>query len=550
MPARNDRTLVLLIPGSPGVWYRDPRDPTMTSMAPHPVPLDAPGGSPGRTEPPPSSVPARSPSPSSDPVDPAGPRAAPDRPARGLVSLLLAAFTATYTIGAVNVALLRIGTDLDLSSGQQGLVLSAYTTMLAAVLICAARAGDRFGRRRLFVLGTTVFALASVVAGLADSGPVLIAVRALQGIAMGTLSPQILSTIQTTQTTSWKARSVALFATCSGLGMVIGQIAGGLLVSADIGGLGWRPAVWSSGLLAVLVLATAARIPPTRSTAPLTLDASGSLRLAAALVLIVYPLTVGSGTGWSPVLAALLVLGLAVAAGFWRRQRRLERQGLTPLVPPSLLRLPALRLGLLMNLLYFVGFGAFVYEFAALTQRGLGYDGLESGLAFAPFAVVFALASSLLGRLSALFGRRTMTIGASVQLLSLVAVGTLVAVQGDELDMPLAQVPLVVLGFSQALMFGPLIKTVMGQVPSEAAGLSGGLFGTVQQLGFSLGVALLGGLFVAVSHGGAGVTGAFAVTIGVQAAVAGVFVLLSLRLTRAGRASELSGDGLARPRPS
>lgn len=164
--------------------------------------------------------------------------------------------------------------------------------------------------------------------------------------------------------------------------------------------------------------------------------------------------------------------------------------------------------------------------------------------------MVFALASSLLGRLSALFGRRTMTIGASVQLLSLVAVGTLVAVQGDELDMPLAQVPLVVLGFSQALMFGPLIKTVMGQVPSEAAGLSGGLFGTVQQLGFSLGVALLGGLFVAVSHGGAGVTGAFAVTIGVQAAVAGVFVLLSLRLTRAGRASELSGDGLARPRPS
>lgn len=515
-------------------------------MAPHPVPLDAPG----RPERSSSSARPRStppaPSPPSDPVAPAGPRAAPDRPARGLVSLLLAAFTATYTIGAVNVALLRIGTDLDLSAGQQGLVLSAYTTTLAAVLICAARAGDRFGRRRIFVLGATVFALASVVAGLADSGPVLIVVRALQGVAMGTLSPQILSTIQTTQSAAGKARSVALFATCSGLGMVVGQIAGGLLVSADIGGLGWRPAVWSSGLLAVVVLATATRVPPTRATTPLTLDASGSLLLAAALVLVVYPLTVGSGTGWSPTLVALLLLGLAVAARFWGRQRRLERRGLTPLVPPSLLRLPALRLGLLMNLLYFVGFGAFVYEFAALTQRGLGYDGLASGLAFAPFAVVFALSSSLLGRLTGIFGRRTMTIGASIQLLSLVALGTLVASQGDELDMALAQVPLVVLGFSQALMFGPLIKTVMGQVPAEAAGLSGGLFGTVQQLGFSLGVALLGGLFVALSHGGAGVTGAFGVTIGVQAVVAGVFVLLSLRLTRS-RAGEPSGDALGRP---
>ncbi len=405
--------------------------------------------------------------------------------------------------------------------------------MLAAALILTGRLGDRLGRRRVLSWGLIIFGLASWGTGLVTDVPALIIGRAFQGLGMGLVLPQILATIQSTSTGEHRARSLARFAAVSGVSTVAGQISSGVLLSADLFGLSWRPVMFLSALLALVLLGLSRLIPATRSEVPLSLDLGGAVLLSIALAGFVVSTTLFS-TGVAPWPAAALLLITATAAYlFYRWERHQEQKGRIPLTPPSLFRVPALRMGLIMNLLFFSGYGAFMYEFSALTQNGLHYGGPGSGLAIMLFALSFVITSAYLNHIRRYLGQHTMLVGASAQLVSLSLLALEAFTEGGQLQAWHIQPVMMMCGAAQAMMFGPLINAVMAQIPTWAAGLSGGLFGTVQQLSFSLGIAVLGGLYGTLSRlQEFGLFTAFAVCLLIQVGASAIFAVLSWRLHR------------------
>ncbi|WP_116246395.1 MFS transporter [Nocardiopsis sp. FIRDI 009] len=451
----------------------------------------------------------------------------------GLLSLLVGGFVATYTFSSVNVAVPHIAFDLDASPAQLGLVMGVYATCFALLLIIGGRLGDAFGRRRLFVVGLTAYVLTSLVAGLVGGVEWLIGVRGAQGLAAALMVPQILATIQATTRGSARLRAVALFSAASGLGTAAGQVVGGVLLSADIAGTGWRSVFWFGALLALVALPGARSLPRTGAAGRGEADAVGTAVLAVALLAFLLPVTIGPEDGWPPWTIASLVLSAAAFPVFWWWERRRELGGGLPLVPPSVLGHRSLRLGLVMACVLFAGYGAFMYVFALTVQSGLRQSPLVSGLTLLSFAAAFAVVSMNLGVFRRRFGSAVMTVGASAHVVALLGVAAVVVLGWPHPSQWLLQPLLAVLGAAQALMFTPLLSAVMAGVPRSVAGLSGGLFSTVQQAALALGVAVYGGAYTGalpeLSH-----AGAFGTCLAVQAATSVAFGLMARRLGSAG----------------
>ncbi|MEU5388560.1 MFS transporter [Kitasatospora cineracea] len=482
-------------------------------------------------------------------------RSAAPRPARaltggGLAVLLLAYLPVNMTFGSVNLLEPAITADLGVGVSGGQLVLSAYTTAFAATLVVAGRLGDRFGRRRLLAAGVGAFGAASVLAALAPNLVVLVVLRAVLGAAAGLFTPQVLSTIQATAPGRLRALGVTLFAAVSGVATVTGQLLAGAVAQAVGEHWGWRLVQVLTGVLGAAALVALRTVPESRSTAPLALDLRGAALLGTGLLLVVVPLTLGTSAGGPAPVSVMLAAGAAVLAVFARSQRAAERRGELPVVPPSVLRTPAVRRGLVMTLLFFTGYGAFLYEFSALAQGAFGVDAWGTVLLLLGFGAAFVVTALVLPAVERRTGRWTMT-GAAVGQAA-VLLGLALTVDGTRDGAPATLQPLLVLlGVTQALMYGPVLRTVLSRTPTWAAGVAGGLFTTLQQLGLGLGVALLGGLFHAVATAaadgggagggaGGGLSRGFAVAVTVQAVLALAFAFLAARIARAG---EANGDG-------
>lgn len=457
----------------------------------------------------------------------------------GLAVLLVAYLPVNMTFGSVNLLAPAITGDLGTTAAGGQLVLSAYTTAFAATLVVSGRLGDRYGRRRLLAVGVSAFAALSLAAALAPSLGTLVLLRAGLGVAAGLFTPQVLSTIQATAPDRLRTLGVTLFTAVSGIATIAGQVLAGAVAGLAGDHLGWRLVQAVTGLIGAVALLGLRTVPESRSSAPLVLDLRGAALLGGGLLLLVVPLTLGASAGWPAPLVAMAVAAGLVLAVFARTQRASERRGDLPVVPPSVLRTPAVRHGLLMTLLFFTGYGAFLYEFSALAQGALGADAWGAVLLVLGFGggfVATALATPVVERRT---GRWTMTGAAVAQATVLVALGAVVG-SGHAGSAAALQPLLVLLGAAQALMYGPVLRTVLSRTPTWAAGVAGGLFTTLQQLGLGLGVALLGGLFQAVAgHAGggqaAGLARGFAVAVAVQAVLALVFAALAARIARSPR---------------
>lgn len=425
-----------------------------------------------------------------------------DAPPR-LWPLYVAGFAATYTFSIGNVAAPDIAADLGATPGEISLVLGSFTSAFATVIVLGGRLGDRFGRRRMFVLGLVGGSLTAILAAVAPTTPLLIAARGIQGIAAALVMPQILATIQATSTGIRRARGIATFSATSGVGTAAGQVIGGSLISADIAGTGWRGAAASIAVICALALAGARWLPATRSDRRDAIDIGGAVIVGLALASLVFGLSLGPGQHWSWWTLALLVGGVVGLAAFWRHQSVRERTGRPTLAPPSVVRLTPVWAGLLMALMFFGGFGAFMYEYSVLTQRHLGLTPAASGFSLLLFVLGFVLASASIGHIMKWWGALTMERGACLQLLGLVLVaGTCFFASHTGSGAAWVwwvQAPVAFLGFAQGTQFAPLVSTVMSEVPHSVAGLTGGFVSTAQQAALALGVATLGGLFVSLA---------------------------------------------------
>jgi MFS family permease len=460
------------------------------------------------------------------------PTAPPALSGLGLFTVLLGAALPLIDFFIVNVALPTIGHDLNASEAVLELVVAGYGVAYAVLLVLGGRLGDLFGRRRLFIGGMAAFGLTSLACGLAPTAWTLVAARVAQGAASAAMLPQVLATIQSATSGPRRAKAMSLYGATAGLSMVVGQILGGLLVAADIAGTGWRSVFLVNVPVVVLGLVLARRaVPETRSQRPEPVDAPGTILLAVALLALLAPLTEGRAAGWPLWTWVSLALFPLAAGTFYLVERRADRRGRTPLVPPSLFELTSLRRGLIMIVPFSIGFSGFMFVIAVALQRGEGLGPVPAGLALAPMAVVFFVTSLCGPRLIGRYGTRVVTAGGLVQGAGLALI-TLAAWRSWP-DLGVAELlpGAAVAGAGQALQLPVLIRIVLSEVPPARAGVGSGVMATTQQAALAVGVATLGTLFLSLvpSHG---MRDALVTTLLAQLAGVALTTALSLRLPR------------------
>ncbi|MFF3938079.1 MFS transporter [Streptomyces phaeofaciens] len=450
----------------------------------------------------------------------------------GLFTVLLGAALPLVDFFIVNVALPTIAADLSASESVLELVVAGYGLAYAVLLVLGGRLGDLFGRRRLFLAGMAAFGLTSLACGLAPDAWSLVAARIVQGASAAAMVPQVLATIQAATEGPRRARAMSLYGATAGLSMVAGQILGGVLVAADVAGTGWRSVFLVNVPVVVVGLLLAVRtVPETRSQRPEPLDGPGTVLLAAALLTLLAPLTEGRTAGWPLWTWLSLAAFPLVTAAFYAVERRADRLGRTPLVPPSLFALTTLRRGLVLMLPLSIGFSGFMFVVAVALQRGAGLGPVPAGLALAPMAAAFFLASLAGPRLVTRFGARVVTAGALLQGVGLVLIA--LAVRADWPDVGLVELlpGAAVAGAGQALQLPVVMRIVMSEVPPARAGVGSGVMVTTQQTALALGVATLGTLFLSLVPG-SGMRDALLTTLAVQLAGVVLTGALSLRLPR------------------
>ncbi|MFJ2778391.1 MFS transporter [Kitasatospora sp. NPDC087315] len=450
----------------------------------------------------------------------------------GLVTVLLGAFLPMLDFFIVNVALPTIDHDLAAGPAVLELVAAGYGVAFAVLLVLGGRLGDIFGRRRLFVVGAVAFALTSLACGLAPGAWSLVAARAAQGASAALLIPQVLGTITAATHGARRGRALSVYGAVAGISVVIGQVLGGMLVAADLFGTGWRSVFLLNVPFALLAVVLAVRyVPESRAPRAARVDVPGTVLLAAALVSLLVPLMEGRAAGWPLWSWLLLALFPVFTAAFAVVERRTELRGGTPLVPPSLLRIPEMRRGLGIALPYFAGFGGFMFVVAVALQQGLRLGPVAAGWALVPMAVGYFGASLAGPRLIGRSGSRVLTAGAVVQAVGLATLALTVLADWQHFS-PLRMAPGVALaGIGQGLIGTPLFRVVLSKVPADRAGVGSGVLATSQQSSLALGVATLGTLYLALSPA-LGMDRALALVLGIQLLGSLTILYLTTRLPR------------------
>lgn len=427
--------------------------------------------------------------PCSVPATPAAP------PWRGLSVLLLAGFVTIFDLFVVNVAIPSMQAGLAASFAQIGFIVAGYELAFGVLLITGGRLGDRFGRRRLFVLGMAGFTLASLLCGLAPGAWPLIAARVLQGLAAALLFPQVYASIRVNFNGDDSRRAFGLLGMTLGLAAIAGQVLGGWLVHADLLGLGWRSIFLINVPIGLGAMAAARHIPESRAPQRAAFDGRGVLLVSSGLTCLLVPLIEGPTQGW-PAWSLLALVGAGLLlAGFCRQQRRRQAAGQLPLVDMQLLSQRRFALGALLVLLVYSTSSSFFLGFALLLQSGLGLDAFLAGSIFAPCSLGFVAASLAAPRLVARWGLGAIVAGSIAYALSIGLLMAQVHAAGAGLQAAQLIPLLMVLGAGQGLIMTPLLNLVLGWVPASQAGMASGVLATLQQIGAALGVAVVGMLF-------------------------------------------------------
>ncbi|MDX6355778.1 MAG: hypothetical protein QOF98_2681, partial [Streptomyces sp.] len=293
----------------------------------------------------------------------------------------------------VNVAAPTIRTDLHSSGAGLQLVIAGYTITYAVLLITGARLGDLLGHRRLYVAGLAVFTASSLACGLAQNTGELIGIRFIQGAGSALMIPQVLSLIQLNFGGEARTRAMSVYSAVVASGAALGQSLGGVLVSADLFGAGWRPVFLVNVPVGLAMLVIAPRVLPADvRTAPERrrgLDLPGLVVLAAAVTLFTVPLVLGQEEGWPLWGWVCLALSAALFGLFVVIESRLARRGGAPLVSARVLRAPGIGRAVTVIALAMAVNAGFLFAFALHLQSGLGFSALRTGLTFAIAAITF-----------------------------------------------------------------------------------------------------------------------------------------------------------------
>ncbi len=387
-------------------------------------------------------------------------------------------------ISIVNVALPTIRRDLHASVSGLQWTIDAYTLVLASFLVLAGSTADRFGRRRIFHIGLTIFGAGSLLCGVAPSIGWLIAARVLQAVGGTMLNPVAMAIVVAAfPDRVERARAIGVFGSVSGLALALGPILGGALVD----GLGWHFIFWINvPIVAAAIVATALFVPESRAVRARRFDPVGQLLMITVLGCVVYAIIESKALGWtSPVILGLLGIAVLCVLGIlWYEPRRID-----PLLELRLFRSVPFSSAILIALFGLCAFGAFLFVSTQYLQDVRGMSALNAGLCLLPVGVLVVLLSPNTGRLVGLRGPR----------LPLVIAGIALAVGGCALlwlglttPLPAVLGMYALVGIFMSALNPPITNTAVAGMPASMTGVAASLASAGRQTGTTLGVAISG----------------------------------------------------------
>jgi EmrB/QacA subfamily drug resistance transporter len=396
------------------------------------------------------------------------------------MSLLIVSMDATI----VNVAIPSIRTDLGASASQLQWVVDIYTLVLASLLLLAGAAADRFGRRRTFQIGLTVFAFGSLMCSLAPNIETLIAARFLQAVGGSMMNPVAMSIITQVFTGRVeRARAIGVWGGVVGISMALGPIVGGALIQY----VDWRAVFWINlPICALAILLTVIFVPESKSVTMRDVDPIGQGLGMAFLFGIVYVLIEGPNFGWADLrIIAVAVVALVALIGFLGYEARRH----DPFIDLRFFRSIPFASATVIAVCAFAAWGAFLFMMSLYLQEERGFSALTTGLIYLPVAIGALVFSPLSGRMVGRYGGRP-----SIVIAGILITASTVLLTALTATTPVWQLLVIfaVFGIGFSMVNAPITTAAVSGMPTDRAGAASAVASTSRQVGVSLGVALCG----------------------------------------------------------
>ena len=415
-----------------------------------------------------------------------------------LATVVAAQFMFGVDAFIVNVAIPTIATELHASAAQIEAVIAIYLIAYATLVVTGGRLGDIYGARNVFIAGVAGFTVTSLWCGLAQSGPELIAARLAQGATAALMVPQVLATLHLLFADAARARAFGIYGIVLGLAGAAGFLLGGILVTLDLAGLGWRAVFFVNVPFGAVIIVAAWKIMPRfQRRAGTRLDIPGAAVLFLGLLCLIGPLLFGHDLNWTPLTWLAMAAGVGIVAAFLRLERTVARRGGMPLIDLALLSDTAFMRGLFAVFFFFFANLSFYLVMTIFMQKGLQILPLQAGLVFLPLALTFVIASRHSGIRAKHRGTLVLIEGCAVQIVGLAALVMAI----EWIDTPSAMVLALVLtifGYGQGLVMAPLSSAVLSTVKPVSAGAASGIYGTTAQIANAAGVAAIGAVYFAI----------------------------------------------------
>ncbi|WP_375493237.1 MFS transporter [uncultured Jatrophihabitans sp.] len=387
--------------------------------------------------------------------------------------------------------------------GGQGLVKwlgASYALAIGVLLVVGGRLGDRYGKRTMFIIGIAGFGLASVWCGLSADPGMLVAGRLVQGGFGAVLIPQGIGLLLKTFSREQFPAAVAAFGPTLAGSAVLGPIVAGLIISANIGGLTWRPMFLINIVLAAIgLIAAITLLPPDDDKRPEAIDIAGAVLLGAAMLGLIFGLIEGSTDGWHALPMASIAAGIVLFVAFAIRQRTAAN----PLILPTLLANRGFTSGLLLGLAYFAAVNGFAYVISLFFQLSLHLSPVRASLGLSPLMVGIMISAFITRPLIPKLGRTLVVLGLLVTLIGVAALVITTAAASNHVNAWTMAPSIVVLGLGMGACFSSIFDVAVGDVAPDEAGSASGSLSAVQQLAAAIGSAVVTTVFFdRLGHGG------------------------------------------------